>query len=329
MGLLGLEAGLAVLFVCFGLLIGLLFGFFGMGGSFLVMPALLMTGYPVPVAVGSGLAFVFGTSVIGALRHRHHGQIDYRLGALLILGMTLGIQIGTRIVFRLAELGSAELVVSALYVGLTGFVGAFSLWRDRPGRDGRNRGALGTGLPGRRLPPRITVAGDRRVSIWVVLGCGVGVGVLSGLLGVGGGFLLLPVMVYGLGVPVGVAVGTDILQITVSSAYGAFVYADADSVALPAVGALLAGSTFGTRIGAGATRLVDEAAFTRSFAVMLLAGSLSVGVNELNRHLGLELLNLVSVALVFGAPTLVGATIVLAAIDGLRRDRRPADALTR
>lgn len=329
MGLLGLEAGLAVLFVCFGLLIGLLFGFFGMGGSVLVMPALLVTGYPVPVAVGSGLAFVFGTSVIGALRHRHHGQIDNRLGALLILGMTIGIQIGTRIVFRLAELGSADLVVSALYVGLTGFVGASSLWRDRRGRDGPSWGALGTGLPGRRLPPRIKVAGDRQVSIWVVLGCGVGVGMLSGLLGVGGGFLLLPVMVYGLGVPVGVAVGTDILQITVSSAYGTFVYADADSVALPAVGALLAGSTFGTRIGVGATRLVDEAAFTRSFAVMLLAGSLSVGVNELRRHLGLELLDLVSVALVFGTPTLVGATIVLAAIDGLRRDRRRADALTR
>ncbi len=68
------------LFVGFGLLIGILFGFFGMGGSFLVTPALLVLGYPANVAVGSGLAFVFGTSVIGALKHRDHGQIDYKLG---------------------------------------------------------------------------------------------------------------------------------------------------------------------------------------------------------------------------------------------------------
>jgi uncharacterized protein len=123
------------LFVGFGFLIGILFGFFGMGGSFLITPALLVLGYPARVAVGSGLAFVFGTSVIGALKHRDHGQIDYRLAALMTLGMALGIELGKRVVFLLEELGSADLVVSIAYVGLLAVVGLFTLRNARTGSE--------------------------------------------------------------------------------------------------------------------------------------------------------------------------------------------------
>src|SRR6056297_153099 len=98
MEILGLSLVLIALFVGFGLLIGILFGFFGMGGSFLVTPALLVIGYPSKVAVGSGLAFVFGTSVIGALRHREHGQVDYKLAAIMTAAMTVGIEGGKRVV---------------------------------------------------------------------------------------------------------------------------------------------------------------------------------------------------------------------------------------
>lgn len=308
------------LFIGFGFLIGILFGFFGMGGSFLITPALLVLGYPAKVAVGSGLAFVFGTSVIGALKHRDHGQVDYRLAALMILGMTIGIELGKRVVFLLAELGSADLVVSVAYVGLLAVVGLFTL------RDARaeTTGSGGTDLADRvqsiRLPPMVSLSGDVTVSVWIVLALGGAIGVLSGLLGVGGGFLLMPAMMYGLGVPAAVAVGTDILQITVSGAYGAFVYAQADSIALPVVGSLLAGSAMGARIGAGATKLVAEDDIKGYFAAMLLAGSLSVGANELSGRLGIEALNTVSIVLIFGATVLVSAAIVLAAICALRHD---------
>ncbi|WP_336365014.1 sulfite exporter TauE/SafE family protein [Halalkalicoccus salilacus] len=308
------------LFVGFGFLIGILFGFFGMGGSFLITPALLVLGYPAKVAVGSGLAFVFGTSVIGALKHRDHGQVDYRLAALMTLGMTLGIELGKRVVFLLEELGSADLVVSIAYVGLLAVVGLFTL------RDAHTEttGSGGTDLAERvqsiRLPPMVSLSGGVTVSVWIVLAVGGTIGVLSGFLGVGGGFLLMPAMMYGLGIPAAVAVGTDILQITISGAYGAFVYAQADSIALPVVGSLLAGSAMGARIGAGATKLVAEDDIKGYFAAMLLAGSLSVGANELSGQLGIEALNTVSIVLIFGATVLVSAAIVLAAICALRHE---------
>src|SRR6056297_4258835 len=101
MEILGLGLGMVLLFVGFGLLIGVLFGFFGMGGSFLVTPALLVMGYEANVAVGSGLAFVFGTSVIATLKHRDLGQVDYKLGVSMIIGTTLGIEVGKEIILHL------------------------------------------------------------------------------------------------------------------------------------------------------------------------------------------------------------------------------------
>jgi len=328
MELFGLGLLTIGLFVGFGLLIGILFGFFGMGGSFLVTPALLVLGYPAKVAVGSGLAFVFGTSVIGALRHRDLGQVDYRLAGLMVVGMTIGIEVGSRAVFLLQAMGQADFVVSVAYVGLLAAVGLFVL------RDARTADGDGTasGLAGwireRRLPPTVRLAGGVTVSVWVVLAIGVAVGVLSGFLGVGGGFLLMPAMLYGLGVPAAVAVGTDILQITLSGAYGAFVYAQQGAVEVPVVASLLLGSALGARIGAGATHLVDEDDIKGYFAAMLLAGSVAVASKELGGAYDIEVLSTLSVALVFGASLLVSGAIVVAAVGALRRasDEEPTTA---
>jgi hypothetical protein len=158
------------------------------------------------------------------------------------------------------------------------------------------------------------------VSGTIIFAVGLVIGVLSGFLGVGGGFLLMPAMMYGLGVPAAVAVGTDILQITISGAFGAFRYAQSGSVALPVVGALLAGSALGARIGAGATQLVEENAIKGYFAAMLLAGSVAVAAKELGAAYGIEVLNTVSIALIFGAAVLVSGAVVLAAVCRLRND---------
>ncbi|MDS0292608.1 sulfite exporter TauE/SafE family protein [Halogeometricum luteum] len=321
MEFLGLSPLLAVIFVGFGLLVGILFGFFGMGGSFLVTPALLVMGYPSTVAVGSGLAFVFGTSVIGALRHRNHGQVDYKLALIMTAAMTVGIEGGKRVVFFLDATGTADLVLSVAYVGLLAVVGLFTLRDARGSADTDSEGrTLADRVQSLRVPPMVTLRGDVRVSGWVIAAVGLVVGVLSGFLGVGGGFLLMPAMMYGLGVPAAVAVGTDILQITVSGAFGAFRYAQSGSVALPVVAALLAGSALGARIGAGATRLVEEGAIKGYFAAMLLAGSVAVAAKELGAAYGIELLSAVSIALIFGAAVLVSGAVVLAAVCRLRND---------
>jgi uncharacterized membrane protein YfcA len=102
------------------------------------------------------------------------------------------------------------------------------------------------------------------------------VGVLSGFLGVGGGFLLMPAMMYGLGVPAAIAVGTDVFQIAISGAFGAFTYAQSVSVAVPVVAFLLLGSALGALIGEGETNPVDEGEIKGHFAAMLLVGSVAV-----------------------------------------------------
>lgn len=171
------------------------------------------------------------------------------------------------------------------------------------------------------IPPMVTFRGDVRVSGTIVFAIGLVIGILSGFLGVGGGFLLMSAMMYGLGIPAAVAVGTDILQITISGAFGAFTYAQSGAVALPVVGFLLLGSALGARIGAGATNLVDEDETKGYFAAMLLAGSAAVAANKLGSVCGIELLNTVSTVLIFGAALLVSGAVVLAAVCRLRGDR--------
>jgi len=327
MELFGIAATQLVVFVGFGLLIGTLFGFFGMGGSFLVTPALLVMGYDSTTAVGSGLAFVFGTSVIAALRHRDHGQVDYKLGLMFIVGMTAGIEVGKEVVYHLKSLGFADLVVSLSYIGLLTTVGLFML------RDARTEDTTGDGedpaiaqkLQAIQIPPMVTIKGGTQVSLWLTLAMALVIGVLSGFLGVGGGFLLMPAMMYGLGVPAAVAVGTDVFQITASGAFGAFTYGMSGAVDLSIVLPLLAGSAMGARIGAGATALVDEDEITGYFAAMLLAGAAAVASKNLGNTYNMEILNQVSMALIFGAALLVSSAIIWASIKSFREQAEQAE----
>lgn len=118
MELFGLAASMLLLFVGFGFMVGVLFGFFGMGGSFLVTPALMIMGFETTTAVGSGMAFVFGTAVIATLKHRDLGQVDYKLGGLMIVGTTAGIEVGRIGLYFLQDQGLAGLIVGVTYVVL-------------------------------------------------------------------------------------------------------------------------------------------------------------------------------------------------------------------
>ncbi|MFC7156261.1 sulfite exporter TauE/SafE family protein [Halomarina halobia] len=323
--LFGVSAVAFALFVGFGTLIGVLFGFFGMGGSFLVTPALLAMGYPSRVAVGSGLAFVFGTSVIGALRHRDLGQVDYGLAALMTVSVTAGIEVGKRGVLWLEALGLADAVVSGAYVVLLTLVGAFVVRDSRSRRTDEREPEGPKGLfESVSIPPTMSLTGGPAVSVWVILAIGTVVGVLAGFLGVGGGFLLMPAMTYGFGVPAAVAVGTDILQITVSGAVGSFLYAQSGGVDLGVVAPLLVGSAFGARIGSAATRLVDEEGITGYFGAMLLLGALAVAVRQVGVAYGIDGLDAVSLAIIVVAALLVSGAVVYSSVAALRDERTSA-----
>jgi hypothetical protein len=332
MELFGVSAALLAMFAGFGLLIGILFGFFGMGGSFLVTPALLVMGYEPNVAVGSGLAFVFGTSVIATLKHRDLGQVDYKLGVSMIVGTTLGIEVGKIGLEYLQHIGLADSVVSVAYVALLGGIGAF-VTREalRGGGGGISHDVdesddehdipdIAKKIQSYHVPPMISLRGGITVSLWMVLIVAFFTGLLSGFLGVGGGFIRMPALFYAIGVPVPVAVGTDLFEIVFSGGIGSFLYAQSGAVDLSIVAPLLAGSALGARLGAAATSLVDEEGIKVYFGVMLLLGAFAVAIRQVGNYLGVDVLNTVSLVVIVGAALLVAGAVVLSSVRELRTD---------
>src|SRR6056297_1028439 len=334
MEILGMSLALIVLFVGFGLLIGILFGFFGMGGSFLVTPALLVMGYDANVAVGSGLAFVFGTSVIATLKHRDLGQVDYKLGVLMIAGTTAGIEVGKVGLEYLQHIGLAGSVVSVAYVLLLGGIGVFVTYEAMKDSGGgidhdvdedadledEEIPEIAQKIQSYNVPPMISIRGGFRVSLWMVLAVAFATGVLSGFLGVGGGFIRMPALFYLIGVPVPVAVGTDLFEIVFSGGIGSFLYAQSGAVDLSIVVPLLAGSALGARLGAAATSLVDEEDIKVYFGVMLLLGAIAVAVRQIGGILEMPVLDSVSLAIILGAALLVSGAVVYSGVTMLREN---------
>ncbi|MBC9986127.1 MULTISPECIES: sulfite exporter TauE/SafE family protein [Haloferax] len=328
-----MSAGLLALFVAFGVLIGVLFGFFGMGGSFLVTPALLVMGYPSRVAVGSGLAFVFGTSVIATLKHRDLGQVDYKLGISMIIGTTVGLEVGKEIVLYLEELGLAGNIISVTYVLLLGGIGLFVTYEALKGGDGGGVShdvdgdadvdaddipELAKKIQSYSLPPMITLRGGVQVSLWMILLVAFATGLLSGFLGVGGGFIRMPALFYLIGVPVPIAVGTDLFEIMFSGGIGSFLYAQSGGVDLSIVAPLLAGSALGARVGSAATSIVDEDEIKIYFGLMLLLGALAVAVRQAGNYLGVGVLDYVSLALILGSALMVSGAVLYSAVKSMR-----------
>jgi uncharacterized membrane protein YfcA len=331
--LFGIALSLLVLFSGFGVLIGLLFGFFGMGGSFLVTPALLVMGYETDVAVASGLAFVFGTSVIATLKHRDLGQVDYKLGVLMIAGTTAGIEVGRIGLHALQNVNLAGPVVSVTYIGLLGAIGIFITYTALRGGSGGVSHDVEEGsedidtedipdvakkIQSYRVPPMMKLKGGIRVSLWMILLVAFATGLLSGFLGVGGGFIRMPALFYLVGVPVPVAVGTDLFEIVFSGGIGSFLYAMDGAVSLAIVVPLLAGSAFGARIGAAATSLVDEDDIKVYFGVMLLLGAIAVAVRNVGGVLEMPVLKTVSLVIILGAALLVSGAVVISSVRELR-----------
>ncbi|WP_425495397.1 sulfite exporter TauE/SafE family protein [Natrinema halophilum] len=336
-----MSLALVVMFVGFGLLIGILFGFFGMGGSFLVTPALLVMGYDANVAVGSGLAFVFGTSVIATLKHRDLGQVDYKLGVLMIAGTTAGIEVGKIGLEFLQHIGLAGSVVSVAYVLLLGGIGVFVTYEALKGGGGglehdvdedadvdeAEIPEIAQKIQSYRVPPMISIRGGFTVSLWMVLAVAFATGLLSGFLGVGGGFIRMPALFYLIGVPVPVAVGTDLFEIVFSGGIGSFLYAQSGAVDLSIVAPLLAGSALGARVGAAATDLVDEDDIKVYFGIMLLLGSIAVAVREVGGLLDMPVLDTVSLAIILGAALLVSGAVVYSGVTMLRDEAQTVSSV--
>jgi uncharacterized membrane protein YfcA len=292
-------------FATLGLVVGFMAGLFGVGGGFLLTPLLnILFGVPYNIAVGSDLAQMAGMSTSATIRHGRIGNIDYKLGLLMCAGTAAGVEVGASILEVLKKAGAVtlgharipvmNLVMSAIYAALLLWIGTVVLRESRKalakvragGTDTIEKNWLVERLSVLRLPPMISLprSGIASISLWVILGVGFTTGVLAGLLGVGGGFIRMPALIYIIGCPTAVAVGTDLFEIMFSSAYGAFTHATRANVNLVVVLGLLIGSTVGSQIGAsltrrlGGPRLRNVFAYIAYLAVIMVAAKLVIKI---------------------------------------------------
>jgi uncharacterized membrane protein YfcA len=202
--------------------VGLLSGIFGVGGGFLMTPLLIMFGIPPTVAAASDSNQIVGASTSGCLAHYRLGNVDFKMGLLLLVGGVLGGYAGVEVIKLLRAMGNANFLINITYVLMLGFVGVYMFidsvqgLRKKPssGEPAKpvkksNYAAMMEKLP---LQTSFEKSGVR-MSMLMPLVLGVLVGVLSAIMGVGGGFIMVPVMVYLLRMPMHVVVGTSLFQI--------------------------------------------------------------------------------------------------------------------
>jgi uncharacterized membrane protein YfcA len=260
---------------------GILSGIFGVGGGFLTTPLLIFYGVPPTVAAASAASQVTGASVSGVFAHTRRGGVDYQLGAVAVAGGVIGAAIGA-LLFRLLEsLGQIDTVINILYVLLLGTIGAL-MGREsiqamrkvdvaRPGAAKRRHHPLVASLPMRWRFYRSGLY----ISPLAPLLLGVVVGVLTMLMGVGGGFILVPAMLYILGMSASVVVGTSLFQILFVTMATTMMHAlTTKAVDIVLAGLLLLGSVTGAQIGARIAQLAKPEILRLILATIVLAVAL-------------------------------------------------------
>src|SRR5436190_1169755 len=231
--------------VVVGFFIGILGGFFGVGGSFIAGPALRAVGLDWNFAVGTDLAHIVGKSVVAAKRHRALGNVDLRLGFIMAIGTIAGAEMGAQLIQALKRAGNVNFVVSVVSIVIYLSISAFMLWeswktlaRAKSRKAGSKSGSLPaksdesafqhvtTAIQRWHIPPMITLpASGVTISLWIILLVAFVGGLCSGFLGGGAGYIRMPSMVYVLGIPTHLAVGTDLFEIIISASYGTFSHA--------------------------------------------------------------------------------------------------------
>ncbi len=275
------------LLVGIGALVGFLSGLVGVGGGFLMTPILMMVGVPPTIAAASDTNCIVATSSSGVAAHFRLGNVDLKLGSVLLLGGLCGAAIGVQIIRVLRQVGSADLAITIIYVVVLGFVGAFMFIESlrslrhkvvapKP-HAGGERPTLLTRLPFQMNFPRSRV----QHSVIVPFALCALVGMLAAIMGVGGGFLMVPMMVYLLRMPMHVAVGTDLFQILFTCT-GITIMQATTNHTVDVVLALLiaAGSTIGAQLGARLARVLrgEQLRIVLASVVLVVTVKMAIGL---------------------------------------------------
>ncbi|MGI9113750.1 MAG: sulfite exporter TauE/SafE family protein [Chthoniobacterales bacterium] len=257
-----------VYLVIVGFLVGVLGGFFGVGGSFIAGPALRLVGLPWNFTVGTDLAHMVGKSVVAAKRHRALGNIDLKLGGIMVIGTIAGAELGAQIIEALKRAGDINFVVSIVSVIVYVSISVFMSWETvRTLRQQKRKGTsknsdessishIAKSVQRIKLAPMVAlpVSGVKSISVWIILAVSFVGGLFSGFLGGGAGYIRMPMLVYVLGIPTHLAVGTDLFEIIISASYGTFSHALKGNVDIMIALVMNIGAAIGAQIGAISTQ---------------------------------------------------------------------------
>jgi uncharacterized membrane protein YfcA len=264
-----------------GLVVGFLSGMFGVGGGFLMTPMLILMGIPPAVAVASEANHILAASVSGFLAHMRRANVDFLMGFILLIGGVFGSLIGVFLLKYLLSIGQEKLFISLSYIFILVFVGLWMLTESVSSIKKKYKGKknkLHEHIWLHGLPFKIKFRKSHLyISILPPIFIGLLVGILSSIMGVGGGFILVPAMIYILGMPTQVVVGTSLLQIvfvtTVSTIMHAYINQTVD-VVLSSL--LLIGAVVGAQIGTKAMGLLrgEQIRFLLAIIIIIVASVL-------------------------------------------------------
>jgi uncharacterized membrane protein YfcA len=277
--------------VVLGLGVGMIAGFFGMGGGWMVTPGLNILGFPMAFAVGTGVAQMAGPSLVSTLRHARFGNVDYRLGLIMVAGTVSGFEPGAQLVMWLERYGKVDMYVQYGYLGLLTLI-AWLVFTDIARKRRKDRDALRAGkqvdggsagiewhktLHKLKIPPMMYFPkAGVRCSIWLPISVSFLTGLMAGILGIGGGLIRMPALIYLIGCPTHVAVGTDLFEVTISGLYGAASYSYKGRTELLAAVIMLIGAAVGAQIGAVATKYVKGYGIRVFFGVAVIGCGVSI-----------------------------------------------------
>jgi uncharacterized protein len=277
--------------VILGIGVGIIGGFFGMGGAWMVTPGLNILGFPMAFAIGTDIAHMAGKSIISTTRHGKFGNADYKLGFIMLGGTLVGFEAGAQMIMWLEKIGAVDRVVRWIYLALLAVI-AWMIFVDVAKRRAKEKAAreagisvdkLATGIEWHKalhrinIPPMVhlQVAGIY-CSAWLPILVSFFTGWLAGILGIGGGLIRMPSLIYLIGCPTHVAVGTDLFEVMLSGLYGAGSYSYKGRVELLAAIIMLIGAAVGAQIGAVATKYIKGYGIRIAFGLAVIGCFFSV-----------------------------------------------------
>jgi uncharacterized membrane protein YfcA len=323
--------------IVLGVGVGILGGFFGLGGAWMVTPGLNLLGFPMAFAIGTDIAHMAGKSLISTMRHSKFGNVDYPLGIIMLVGTVIGFEAGAQIVMLLERMGNINVVVRWIYIILLALI-ALMVFSDVYKRMQKEKAAkaagkdidkLATGITWAQslhklnIPPMIhfKTAGIR-CSAWVPILVSFLTGALAGILGIGGGLIRMPALIYLIGCPTHIAVGTDLFEVMISGLYGAASYTYKGRTELVAAMVMLIGAAMGAQVGAIATKYIKGYGIRIAFGICVVACMISIIMAMIQPMLpGLtSFLDAASKVLILGTISIVSLYVFVRMVQGVQAE---------